>query len=519
MKKDIRVLVITNLSIKNSIITSLKNELGNIECIHSSSVVFYKYENDLSFISESLNEYDLIFVWNSFFFTNENIVHNFLMDDIGDEEMKRLIFDYYDCLYSRVNKVYNGILISVLDNNILCMDYKLWEGCHVKSDLIYEVNAMLTSRYKRINFIDIAKEIAKIGIHNSINGGPLSKWGVLYSTDLIKEISKSIYSIYQIYLYGSPKCIVLDCDNVLWGGIISECGSDNILIADEGEGKIYKQFQRFVQLLFMKGIIIALCSKNNLEDVKKIFDNNYEMVLKWDMIAAAKINWYPKIDNIVEIANELNIDMNSMIFVDDDVHEIKMMSETHPEVKSVLFEPYRFDDIYKFFYLQIYSNNEEALLRQKNYQQNKLRNELKEHCSGRNDYISKLETEISISVLAEEDYVRCAELLQRSNKCTIGIRYSLFELKKIDKCKMYTVIVNDKYGSLGKVGFMGIENNKIKFFALSCRALGRNVENEMIRFLQNQSSCLWAEIVDTGRNENLRELLQKELGEQNVEYK
>ena len=142
----------------------------------------------------------------------------------------------------------------------------------------------------------------------------------------VKEIQKQYFIEQGI----TKKCLVLDCDNVLWGGILSEDGIENIKLGGSGFGRTYQDFQRFVLSLYYHGVILAVCSKNDLPDVMNMFHEHSEMILKEEHIACFQVNWENKPDNIRRIAETLNIGLDSMVFLDDSPVEIEAVKSILP---------------------------------------------------------------------------------------------------------------------------------------------------------------------------------------------
>ena len=160
------------------------------------------------------------------------------------------------------------------------------------------VNRMNQELYEKLNWdiswIDLKRILAEVGIASAYNFKWKYHWNAPYSESLIEIVVTEIHKQYLIEKGISKKCLVLDCDNVLWGGIISEDGIENIKLGNQGLGRVYQDFQRFVLSLYNHGVIIAVCSKNDLSDVINMFQNHSGMVLKEDHIACFSVNWENK---------------------------------------------------------------------------------------------------------------------------------------------------------------------------------------------------------------------------------
>src|SRR5262249_11723519 len=131
------------------------------------------------------------------------------------------------------------------------------------------------------------------------------------------------------------KVIALDVDNTLWGGVVGEDGRDGIAIGPEYPGNAYFAFQRRLLDFRQRGFLLTLCSKNNLADVEEVLREHPHQILRMEHFAAVRINWEPKIDNLIELAEELNLGLDSFIFVDDSDYECALVRRELPQVEVV----------------------------------------------------------------------------------------------------------------------------------------------------------------------------------------
>ena len=196
-------------------------------------------------------------------------------------------------------------------------------------------NRMREELGSEIVFMDTKRLIASVGVSNAYSHKNKYRWNYPYSQLLTEKIGLEIYKQYLITRGITKKCIVLDCDNVLWGGVLSEEGIENIKLASSGFGKQYRDFQRFLLMLHNHGIILTVCSKNDESDVLKVFKEHSGMVLKEENIALFRVNWDAKAENIRDIAATLNIGLDSMVFIDDSDFEIGAIRSVLPEVTTV----------------------------------------------------------------------------------------------------------------------------------------------------------------------------------------
>lgn len=394
-------------------------------------------------------------------------------------------------------------------NNI----YKVKGNIQIIGNYIDRVNDKMANKLDSSDvFIDLKHLIANVGISNSYSQKGRYRWNSPYSNELVSEIADEIIKQYLIQIGMTKKCIICDCDNVLWGGILSEVGIENINIGSSGLGRSYQDFQRFLLNLYYHGVILAICSKNNITDVIKVLNEHNEMILKEEHISCFQVNWDNKVDNIKNISETLNIGLDSIVFIDDSYFEIESVKSLLPEVTTIL---YNRDTVYEklsCFNLKNKVNIISIKERNNTYKTNNKREMLKLNCKDYQDYLSSLNIKIDIHEATLIEYNRIAELSQRTNKCTNGKRYTVFELKekiKTGSYKLFAVYVSDRFSDLGLVGALGIVDSTLDLFCLSCRALGREIEDEMIKYI-SQYKVLNLEISSLNKN-NLIKKSTKEL--------
>ncbi len=361
--------------------------------------------------------------------------------------------------------------------------------------------------------INLNKIIAYTGINESYDSVNKYRWGAVYSEKLIAHATEEVYKQYLIYKGLTKKCVVLDCDNVLWGGILQEGGVRNIKLGGIGDGLYYQDFQRFILNLYHHGVILAVASKNDIDDVLDVFDNHSGMILKQKHISCFKVDWNNKADNIIGISKTLNISLDSIIFVDDSSFEIGLVKRTLPEVTTILFE--NNNDIYaQFNSLNLTDKIISGIadIRAKTYQSNQAREELLAKSINYDEYLKSLDMKIVIQKAADSELNRVVELSQRTNQCTNGTRYTAAELSDVvekESNALYVVYVDDIFGSLGLVGAIIIKGYEIDLFCLSCRALGRNIEYEMILFIKRNHIVKNVKFKSTRKNDGIKEYLSK----------
>ena len=384
---------------------------------------------------------------------------------------------------------------------------------HVYYDFTDKLNLTLRDALSnQVSFINLKHMIAEVGISNAYDLKGKYRWNAPYSKKLIEVAVKEIHKQYFIEKGITKKCLVLDCDNVLWGGILSEDGIENLKLSGSGLGRVYQDFQRFVLSLYYHGVILAVCSKNDLPDVLRMFNEHSEMILRKEHIACFQVNWENKPGNIQRIAEKLNIGLDSMVFVDDSPIEIEAVKAILPEVTTILFKRDLDYDQFSCFNLKSNASIADIQKRNETYRTNGLREELKAKYTDYADYIAALEIKIDIHEAMPIEFSRISELTQRTNKCTNGKRYTVTKIKEritSEAAKLYSVSVSDRFSDLGLVGTMEVEEDSLTLFSLSCRALGREIEDQMIEFISNKHQIKKIEFKSTGKNATLKTLLEK----------
>ncbi len=366
--------------------------------------------------------------------------------------------------------------------------------------------------YNKVYFIDLKRLIAQIGIANAYNPTGKYRWNAPYSRKLVEIVIDEIHKQYLIHKGVSKKCLILDCDNVLWGGIISEDGIEGIILDNQGKGRLYQDFQRFVLEMYYHGVMIAICSKNDFSDVHEMFQKHSAMILQEEHIAYFSVNWNNKSDNIKQISQELNIGLESMVFIDDSAAEIEAVKNSLPQVTSVIFDPISIYSQLSCFNLKSDVDIENIKKRNETYRTNQERKILKSHCANYFDYLNSLEMKIDIHKADLAEFNRVSELTQRTNRCTNGKRYTVSEIKKrvaSPKVNLYCVLVSDRFSDLGLVGAVEVEDDVITLFSLSCRALERGIENKMLDFVLQKYKINSIEFKNTNKNKEVRAFFER----------
>ena len=190
------------------------------------------------------------------------------------------------------------------------------------------------------------------------------------------------------------KCLVLDLDNTMWGGIIGEDGVENVKLGGDYPGDIYRTVQNMVCRLRDQGVLLALNSKNNEPDAKEMFDTHPDMLLAWDDVTIHKVNWNPKSENLKDIAASLNVGMDSLVFLDDNPVEIEQVKSALPEVTAIQVpaDLSKYPDVFARL-ARLFDGktiSDEDTKRARMYKENQQREELHQTASTMEDFWSSL---------------------------------------------------------------------------------------------------------------------------------
>lgn len=285
------------------------------------------------------------------------------------------------------------------------------------------------------------------------------------------------------------KCIVLDLDNTLWGGVLGEDGISGIKIGGDYPGKAFAFFQKLLLQLSKAGVILTVCSKNNEADVLEAWGKNPFMVLKKEHFAAYRINWTDKATNIKELAEELNIGLDSFVFVDDNPTERELIKQMLPMVSVPEFpaQPYELPMFFKQLmddYFKVYSITDEDKKKTEQYKANAARAQAQNSFADFGAFLESLDIHITIEAANEFNIPRIAQMTQKTNQFNLTTkRYTDSDIKGFlaDGWKIWCISVADRFGDNGITGCIMINGNEIDTFLLSCRILGKGIEKAFIK--------------------------------------
>ena len=295
------------------------------------------------------------------------------------------------------------------------------------------------------------------------------------------------------------KCLVLDLDNTLWGGVVGEEGPAGVKIGPgDPEGEAFLDFHHRLKALQAQGVILAICSKNNPGDVAELFDSRPEIPLRITDFAAVEISWEPKHEGLRKIAAALNLGTDSLMFMDDNPAEISLIQQMLPEVKAVLLPPDPAEYVAVIDRLTDFERTavlEEDSRKTAQYRENREREALRTASGGElGTYLASLRTELAITRARRDDLPRIHQLFTKTNQFNLTTqRYTPSEVERFIAspiCELWVVRGRDRFGDLGAVGVVLLRRDGrvvyIDSFLMSCRAMGRGIETAIMNHVKHR---------------------------------
>jgi len=361
-------------------------------------------------------------------------------------------------------------------------------------EMISDLNSKLVDFIKTQNSVycyDLDRFVTRHGQTNVFDYHKYFFGDIKISFDYIPYLGHELVSYIKAALGANKKCIVVDLDNTLWGGIVGEDGFEGIKLSKTPPGNAYLEFQKRLLALHKRGIILAINSKNNVDDALEVIRKHPDIVLKEEHFASMKINWIDKLTNMKEIATELNIGLDSIVFLDDDPVNRDLISMELPQILTVDLgeDPVNFASILMelndFDLLQI---TEDDVKRGQMYLEDKNRKYLLESATNLDDFLKQLNIIIEMKNADEFSIPRISQLTLKTNQFNLTTkRYQEEEIRKFTNDKTMLVgcaQIKDKFGDNGIAGVYVVkkENSEwiIDTFLMSCRIMGRGIEDGIL---------------------------------------
>jgi FkbH-like protein len=352
----------------------------------------------------------------------------------------------------------------------------------------------LSFRYADLFVVDMA------AIQNTLGRREFTDPKTLYSADMAISVpavplaAKGVCDIILACEGSFKKCLVLDLDNTVWGGVVGDDGIENIQIGELGIGRAYSEFQWWVKQLKGRGIIIAICSRNSEEIAKEPFIKHPDMVLRLDDISVFVANWDNKPDNIRYIQQVLNIGFDSMVFIDDSPFERENVRRELPSVRVPELPPdpaEYLDHLVSLNLFETASVSEEDAQRTKQYQVEAKRAVAQKSFSSEKEFLASLSMKSKVRPVEPFTAPRVAQLTQRSNQFNLRtIRYTDADILRImasDEYRTFAFTLEDQFGDNGLISVVILQKKEKSLFIdtwiMSCRVLKRSMENFVLNEL------------------------------------
>ena len=491
----------------------IKNSLSEYLAINNIEGIFFQSEYN-QFYFEGINpskklkafKPQIIYIHS----TTANI-EEFPTIGSNAKQIRKLIdktFNKYKSIWSILTKQFN---CTIIQNNFEYIPFSSLGNlestkAYGKINFLTKLNLKFfeqSEMMKNLIINDINLLSAKIGIDKWCNDSFYFNYKYTLSHEAIPILSHSILKIIISIIGKSKKCLVVDFDNTIWGGIVGEVGPNNIEIGNNSPvGEVFLRFQKYIHDLTLKGVILAGCTKNDYKNAISGLRNKSNF-LKENDFSVIKANWKNKAENILSISKQLNIGLDSMVFVDDSNFERELVRSQLPmvEVPNIGEEPEK----YIFYidrarYFENVNLSKEDFTRSSYYKTNAKRESEKVKFKNYNNYLNSLKMKTDLKKFEKKDINRITQLVNKTNQFNLTVkRLNLKEINYISKRSNFLTIVGnlkDKFGDNGLVtvfiGEIKKQTIDIKVWLMSCRVFNRNLEFALFDYLIKlcKSKCI-----------------------------
>ena len=375
-----------------------------------------------------------------------------------------------------------------------------------------------------VRLFDLQAQLLDFGAKNAHDTRNWYLYRQPYAEEFWHDIGVTLGRIVAAEKRAPKKCVVLDLDNTLWGGIVGEDGIEGLQLGGEFPGTVFRDFQRYLMHLKSKGVLLAIASKNNSADVFEVFDKHDAMVLSRRDIVHFEIGWESKVDSVKRIAQKLNIGLDSIVFVDDSAKEIGEMRERMPDVSCVQVPDEIADlpallahtDYFDFVEITAEDRSRTELLVTE-----KMRQQAQEGMSEA-DFRKSLGLKITVFTAEKQHLARITQLVNKTNQFNLTtLRRTQSEIETLAGDKSVCVLgmdVKDKYGDYGLVGAGILKKQNaaciIDTLLMSCRVLGRGAEEALLAGISAAAKSLGCtelrgNYIPTPKNEMVKDLYSR----------
>jgi len=339
---------------------------------------------------------------------------------------------------------------------------------------------------------------------------------VRYTKRMLRELARHLELLLRGALDRGRKLLVLDLDGTLWGGVLGEDGASGIALSEDGKGKVFRDLQKSLKALREAGVLLAIASKNNPDEVEAVFREHPMMVLSLADFAAVRVGWGAKDESLREIAAELSLGLDALVFLDDSPAERELVRRALPEV-AVPEPPGRIEALPRWLLREVvypffprWRTTAEDRARPAHYQARRERESAQSSLTHAG-FLESLAIRIDFSLDPREHVERASQMTQRTNQFNVTTRrYTVPELRAIIGNSSHRTLLlsyEDRFGKEGIVGLaiVALETAEIDTLLLSCRVIGRGIEVALVAAAEAAARAhgvrrLSARFVPTGRN-------------------
>jgi len=388
-----------------------------------------------------------------------------------------------------------------------------------EAEFYLDLNLEMMRRYRaerRVRILDLDRLAAAHGAERSGDDRLYHVAKIPWSEGFTGRVADGLLRFARPLRSAAKKCLVVDLDNTLWGGVAGEDGPAGLHIgAGSAAGEAFAEFQWTLKGLQSRGVLLALCSKNNAEDVDAVFDKRPEMPLRREDFVAERIDWNSKVANLVSLADELNIGTDSLVFVDDNPAERAVVRGALPEITVIDLppDPADYSSVLRRtpFFDRLDVTAEDRSKTEQYVQQNR-RQRFERGAGDLGSFLAGLETELFVRPATAEDLPRIHQLVLKTNQFNLTTRrYDAAELERFLEDRRYDLTIarlKDRFGDMGVIAVLLVRREgdiaELDTFLMSCRALGRGAETALMNRLKGRYRSLVSKIaatfIPTGRN-------------------
>lgn len=400
--------------------------------------------------------------------------------------------DHYSKLWSHINE---KCKCHILQTNFVIPTLRVlgsleYKYTFSKTNYIQKVNQrLLDAKPNNLDFIDMDFIASYVGKNKWFDYAAYFMSKQAFSLEVIGYVADTIVKMIAAHKGYIRKCLVLDLDNTLWGGVVGDLGFEGInLDPNDPIGEAYLSFQQYILDLKNRGIILAVCSKNDLDIAKEPFLKNKNMILSLDDISCFIANWEDKATNLMQIASELNIGVDSLVFFDDNPAEREIVKKFLPEVwvVNVPEDPANyatvlaFENPFEWSYI-----TKEDISRSQSYIHNKHMTLSSLSYNDYNEYLQDLDMQALVKDMDTADFTRFLQLINKTNQFNLRTkRYNEAQIEQLrmdNNCRLISISLSDKFSEYGIISCIILKKVQntcfIDTWVMSCRVLKRGIEH------------------------------------------